>query len=371
MTKLRVGLLFGGRSAEHEVSVASATSIHQALDPTRYQITLIAVDREGRWHLGQPEFLPEATVKGEVVNLPAAPGDGRLVPVEPGSAEFGAQLDVIFPIVHGRGGEDGSLQGLLELAGVPYVGSGILGSALQMDKETSKRLLRAAGLPVLPWVLVRGRTLEADPDEVSRRALEEIGLPLFVKPANQGSSVGIHKVSEPAQLLPALRDAARYDTKVLCEQGIDAREIEVAVLGIDPIEASVPGEIRTDREFYDYEAKYVDEETELLVPAPLEDEQTREVRKLAVDAVLALEGEGLGRVDFLLEHDTGRFYINEVNSLPGFTEASMYPRLWQASGLPYPALLDRLIELAMERHRERNQLETVYRRSESVARGLC
>ncbi len=363
MAKLRVGLLFGGRSVEHEVSLASATSIHQALDPNRYDIKLIAVDREGRWHLGQPEFLPEATVKGEVVNLPVAPGGGQLLPVEPGKGDFGAQLDVILPIIHGRGGEDGSLQGLLELAGVPYVGSGVLGSALQMDKEVSKRLLQAAGLPVLPGMLVRSRRLEADPDEVSRRALEEIGLPLFVKPANQGSSVGIHKVSEPAQLLPALRDAARYDTKVLCEQGIDAREIEVAVLGIDPIEASVPGEIRTDREFYDYEAKYADEQTELLVPAPLDNEQTREVRKLAVDAMMALEGEGMGRVDFLLELDTGHFYINEVNSLPGFTKVSMYPRLWEASGLPYPALLDRLIELAMQRHQERSQLETADRRS--------
>jgi D-alanine-D-alanine ligase len=212
-------------------------------------------------------------------------------------------------------------------------------------------------------MLVRSRRLEANPDEVSQRVLDEIVLPLFVKPANQGSSVGIHKVSEPAQLLPALRDAARYDTKILCEQGIDAREIEVAVLGIDPIEASVPGEIRTDREFYDYEAKYVDEETELLVPAPLDDEQTREVRKLAVDAMTALEGEGMGRVDFLLERTTGDFYINEVNSLPGFTKVSMYPRLWEASGLPYPALLDRLIELAMERHQERSQLETADRRS--------
>lgn len=371
MTKLRVGLLFGGRSVEHEVSVASAASIHQALDPTRYDITLIAVDREGRWHLGQPEIPLEATVKGAVVNLRAAPGDGHLLPVEPGSKDFGARLDVILPIIHGRGGEDGSLQGLLELAGVPYVGSGILGSALQMDKETSKRLLQAAGLPVLPGVLVRSRRLETHPDEVSRRVLEEIGLPLFVKPANQGSSVGIHKVSESAQLLPALRDAARYDTKVLCERGIDAREIEVAVLGIDPIEASVPGEIRTEREFYDYEAKYVDKETKLLVPAPLDDEQTRKVRKLAVDAMMALEGEGMGRVDFLLERDTGHFYINEVNSLPGFTEASMYPRLWEASGLPYPALLDRLIELALERHQERSQLETVNRRREDVASGPC
>lgn len=363
MNKLRVGLLFGGRSVEHEVSVASATSIHKALDPARYDVTLIAVDREGRWRLGQPELPPEASIDGEFVNLPLAAGDRGLVSWETGASAAG--IDVLFPIVHGRGGEDGSLQGLLELAGVPYVGSGVLGSALQMDKETSKRLLRAAGLPVLEWALVRGRELESDAgaEAAVQRALRAVGLPLFVKPANQGSSVGIHKVKTREALLPALRDAARYDAKVLCERAVDAREIEVALLGSDPIEASLPGEIRTEREFYDYEAKYVDEDTELLVPAPLDAEATERVRALAVEAMRALEGSGLGRADFLLERATGEFFINEVNSLPGFTDVSMYPRLWEASGLAYPALLDRLIELALERHREREALETVYRRS--------
>jgi D-alanine-D-alanine ligase len=363
MSKLRVGLLFGGRSVEHEVSIASATSIHKALDPARYTVSLIAVDQQGRWHLGRPELPPEATLEGSVVSLPAAPGHHTLVSSESGALEAAGQIDVIFPIVHGRGGEDGSLQGLLELAGIPYVGSGVLGSALQMDKETSKRLLQAAGLPVLPWALVRSRELESDPEGAAERALREIGLPLFVKPANQGSSVGIGKVEERAQLLPALRDAARYDAKLLCERAVDAREIEVALLGIDPIEASVPGEIRTRREFYDYEAKYVDEETQLLVPAPLEPAQTERVRQLAVRSMQVLEGTGLGRADFLLERGTGEFFINEVNSLPGFTEVSMFPRLWEASGLPYPALLDRLIELALERHRESANLVTLYRRS--------
>jgi D-alanine-D-alanine ligase len=359
--------LFGGRSVEHEVSLASATSIHRALDPTRYDVKLLAVDREGHWHLGTPELPPEASVRGALVSLPAAPGERTLVATAGGSREPAAQVDVIFPIIHGRGGEDGSLQGLLELAGVPYVGSGVLGSALQMDKETAKRLLRAAGLPVLPWVLVRKADLERRPEAEVSRALREIGLPLFVKPANQGSSVGISRVREARQLLPALREAARYDTKILCERAADAREIEVALIGIDPIEASVPGEIRTRRDFYDYEAKYVDEDTELIVPAPLDEEASEEVRSLAIRAMQVLEGEGLARVDFLLERETGRFFVNEVNSLPGFTDVSMFPRLWEASGLAYPALLDRLIELAFERHRSRAELETVYRRPEPVS----
>ncbi len=361
MSKLRVGLLFGGRSVEHEVSLASATSIHKALDPTRYDVALIAVDRQGHWHLGQPELPPEATARGEVVHLPAAPGEDTLVAAGEGALAATTRLDVIFPIIHGRGGEDGSLQGLLEMAGVPYVGSGVLGSALQMDKEVTKRLLHAAGVPVLPWVLVRARELESDPEAAAERALRELGLPIFVKPANQGSSVGIGRVERREALVPMLREAARYDAKVLCEPAVDAREIEVALLGTDPIEASVPGEIRTRRDFYDYVAKYVDEDTELLIPAPLAEEQSREARRLAVLAMEALEGEGIGRADFLFEEQTGRFYLNELNSLPGFTDGSMYPRLWEASGLPYPALLDRLIELALARHRERTSLETVYR----------
>ncbi len=365
MSKLRVGLLFGGRSVEHEVSIASATSIHAALDPNRYDVTLIGVDREGRWRIGSPELPPGAAIEGDVVNLPVTAGERALVADATGAVPEAGRIDVFLPIVHGRGGEDGSLQGLLEMAGVPYVGSGVLGSALQMDKETSKRLLRAADLPVLDWELVRGRDLadDAAAETAAERVLRAIGLPLFVKPANQGSSVGIHKVSEAAELLPALRDASRYDDKILCERGVDAREIEVALLGIDPIEASVPGEIRVAGDWYDYEAKYVAEDTELLVPAPLDAEATEECRELAIRAMETLEGAGLGRVDFLLEKQTGAFYINEVNSLPGFTEASMYPRLWEATGLPYPALLDRLIELALEQHRKRVGFETVYRRS--------
>jgi D-alanine-D-alanine ligase len=362
MDKLRVGLIFGGRSVEHEVSIASATSIQRALDPTRYEVTLVAIDHEGRWHRGSPKLPPEASVRGDLVDLPAAPGSHTLVPAGRGELVPASDLDVIFPIVHGRGGEDGSLQGLLELAGIPYVGSGVLGSAIQMDKEVTKRLLRAAGVPVAPWVLVREAELRRDAAAAAARALREVPTPLFVKPANQGSSVGISRVTDPAELEAALAFAARYDTKILVEPAIDAREIEVALLGNEKLEASLPGEIRTRRDFYDYEAKYVDEDTELIVPAELDEARTQAVQQLAIRAGEILECEGLGRVDFLLERATGAFLVNEVNSLPGFTESSMYPRLWEASGLPYPALLDRLIELARSRHRVRDRLETLYRR---------
>ena len=366
MSKLRVGLLFGGRSVEHEVSVSSAGSIFRALDPARYEVHLVAIDQEGRWHLAPPALPPQQSLgsglhSGREVRLPAVPGPAMLLPVGGGDARPVAELDVIFPIVHGRGGEDGSLQGLLELAGVAYVGSGVLGSALQMDKEVSKRLLVAAGLPVLPWRLVRATDLAQAPQSVVGRLLDELELPVFVKPANLGSSVGIHRVAQRDELLPALQDALRYDPKVLVEKGIPARDVEVALLGDDPVEASVPGEIRTRREWYDYEAKYVDEATELLVPAPISEALARALRDTAIQAYTALEGRGFARVDFLVDRATEAFYVNELNSLPGFTDVSMYPRMWEASGLPYPALLDRLIELALESHRQRAALETQYK----------
>jgi D-alanine-D-alanine ligase len=361
MDRRRVGLLFGGRSVEHEVSIASATSVLGALDPDRYDISLIAIAPDGSWHLGSPALPPGAAIAGEEVSLSANPASHTLVSVSGRDLEAAADLDVIFSVIHGSGGEDGSLQGLLDMAGIAYVGSGVLGSAIQMDKEVSKRLLVAAGVPVVPWVTVRAAALQHDAAAEVEGVISELGLPVFVKPANLGSSVGISRVAESPELLPALREAARYDSKILVERGLDAREIEVALLGNDPIEASVPGEIRTDHDWYDYEAKYADDATELLVPAPLSDEQTRHVQSLAIAAMRALEGAGIGRADFLLDNLTGEFFVNEVNSLPGFTEASMYPRLWEASGLPYPTLLDRLIELALERHDERSALSTVYR----------
>jgi D-alanine-D-alanine ligase len=362
MSKLRVGLVYGGRSVEHEVSLQSAASVLRNLDPSRYEVWLLAVGHEGSWRLGAPgSSLESALARGTPVLLPASPESRALVPLA-GSDAGAVSLDVLFPIVHGRGGEDGTLQGLLELAGLPYVGAGVLGSAVQMDKEISKRLLEQAGLPVAPWRCVHRFELARDARGVAQRAADELGLPVFVKPANSGSSVGIQKVKEARALARALAEASRYDTKLLVEQAIDAREIEVAVLGNDEPEASVPGEIRPRREWYDYEAKYVDESTELLVPAPLAEEEAERARDLALRAYRVLEGAGLGRVDFLMERASGTLYLNEVNSLPGFTEMSMYPRLWEASGLPYPQLLDRLIELALERHRVRVALETTFRR---------
>ncbi len=297
MTKLRVGLLFGGRSVEHEVSIASATSILKALDPSRYDVELIAVDHEGRWHLGAPALPPDRATSGEEIVLPAAPGLRTLLSRPNEGPRERAGVDVIFPIIHGRGGEDGCLQGLLELAELPYVGSGVLGSAIQMDKEVAKRLLSAAGLPVTPWRAFHARELPLSPSALAEleRAFE---LPVFAKPANSGSSVGISKVERWSDLPKALAKAARFDHKLLVEQGVDAREIEVALLGSDRIEASVVGEIRTQHGFYDYEAKYVDEGTELLVPAPIDEASSERARELAVRAMQVLEGEGLGRVDF-------------------------------------------------------------------------
>jgi D-alanine-D-alanine ligase len=359
MPKIRVGIVYGGRSVEHEVSIHSATSILQALDPSRYDVSLIAISTDGRWHIGDPKMLPAAVVNAEEVTLPAIPGERTLVSVASGSPA--AQLDVMVPIVHGTGGEDGCLQGFLELAGVPYVGAGVLGSAIQMDKDVSKRLLEAAGLPVAPWITLLASELGAR-DRVEERVLRAIGLPCFVKPANTGSSVGISKVKRRGELAAALREASRYDEKLLVEQAIDAREIEIAVLGNESPEASVPGEIVPHKEWYDYEAKYVDESTELIVPAAVSEEVAAELQRLALEAFRVLEGSGLARVDFFLERGTDRIYVNELNSLPGFTEVSMYPRLWQASGLPYPALLDRLIELALERGKRRERLERTYQR---------
>jgi D-alanine-D-alanine ligase len=366
MARIRIGLLFGGRSVEHEVSLSSATSIFHALDPDKYDVTLIAVDPEGRWRIGAgPELLPEKAVTGDEVRLPAVPG-ANLVALGPagtpgapaGEGADPSPIDVVFPIIHGRGGEDGSLQGLLDLAEIPYVGSGVLSSAVQMDKDVAKRLLKVAGLPVVPDVVLRGADIAEGRRAAAQAAIDSLGLPVFVKPANSGSSVGISKATDLGSLLEAIATAARYDTKVVIEKAIDAREVEVAVLGNDCPEASVPGEIVPSHEFYDYESKYLDESTELRIPAPIPEDLGKRIRSMAIEAFQALEGEGIARVDFFVERETGDLYINELNSLPGFTESSMFPRLWAASGLSYPALLDRMIELAVERAERRARLET-------------
>jgi D-alanine-D-alanine ligase len=359
MTKLRVGLLFGGRSVEHEVSIASATSIWSALDRDRYDAVPLAIDHDGCWHRGDPDEPLERALNGPELTVPVAPSGGALLPIGPGSDALEAlQLDVIFPIVHGRGGEDGSLQGVLEMAEIPYVGSGVLGSSVQMDKDVAKRLLAAEGVPVVPWRTLPHR--EVGREQALAAAADELDFPVFAKPANSGSSVGIGKASDLAELRRAVADAARFDTKIVIEKGIDAREIEVAVIGHHTPEASVPGEIVPSHEFYDYEAKYSDDATQLLIPAPIDESDSKHIRELATRAFSILESSGLARVDFLLDRNNGEFYVNEVNSLPGFTDSSMFPRLWEATGLTYPKLLDRLIELAQQRHQERAALITHY-----------
>jgi len=368
MGKLRVGLLFGGRSVEHDVSIVSATSILNALDRSRYEVSLIGVDPEGRWHLAENAKALKDVLDETGVFLPAMPGETRLLRSGDEGAEVArqrgplgaaARLDVVFPIIHGRGGEDGALQGLLELADVPYVGSGVLSSALQMDKDVAKRLLAAAGLPVTPWVGFSASSLaRLGARGAAERAEAELGLPAFAKPANSGSSIGISKAQTLPELVSAIALAQRYDRKVLVESAVDAREIEVAVLGNDEPEASICGEIRSHRSFYDYEAKYHDDTTELIIPADLEPQESEQLRAMAIAAFRALDAEGMARVDFLFDRRTRRAYVNELNSLPGFTSVSMYPKLWEASGLAYPRLLDRLIELALERHDRRAKLET-------------
>jgi len=364
MEKLRVGLLFGGRSVEHDVSIVSATSILGALDRERYEVSLVGVDSEGIWHLASAETALRTALNAPRVFLPASPGPTELKLDRVGSSDpksLGplARLDVIFPIIHGRGGEDGALQGLLDLADVPYVGSGVLSSALQMDKDFAKRILRNAGLPVTPWLSfgsaeLRRRGLPA----AAERVAAELGLPVFVKPVNSGSSIGIARAETTAEVVAALADASRYDRKILVEVAVDAREIEVAVLGNEEPEASVAGEIRAAQAFYDYDSKYRDAATELIIPAEIDPAKALAIREAAISAYLALDAEGMARVDFLMDRDTGVFYVNELNSAPGFTDGSMYPKLWEASGLSYPRLLDRLIEFALDRHAERSKLET-------------
>jgi D-alanine-D-alanine ligase len=334
--------LFGGRSGEHEVSIRSATSVIHALAGSRYEVIPVAITKEGRW-------LPPA----ESVRL--LPGDAQsststetavTLSKEPGST---SGVDVVFPVLHGTFGEDGTVQGLLELADVAYVGAGVIGSACGMDKDVMKRLFREAGLPTVPHLtMLRGEFRERIAE-----AEKQFGYPLFVKPANLGSSVGISKAHDAEELRVALDLAAHHDRKILVEPAIDGREIECSVLGNDRPEASVPGEIIPSRELYDYEAKYLDEGSRLLIPAPLTEQQTQEVQRLAVGAFRAIECCGLARVDFFLERATGHILLNEIHTMPGFTSISMYPKLWEASGVPYKELIDRLIQLALERHADK------------------
>ncbi len=375
--KLRVGVLFGGRSGEHEISLRSARSILQAIDRRKYEVVELGITREGRWLSGQPAramLTAEAAEPGTARRDPrgraaggaaATTAAGISIAAAAGEPAAGTGLDVVFPVLHGTFGEDGTVQGLFELADVAYVGSGVLGSAAAMDKDAMKRLFAAAGLPMTPHVTILRSAWRADPGRAMRRIDKELRYPLFVKPANLGSSVGISKVKTRAEISAAMELAANFDRKIVIEQGVGGpgvkpRELEVAVLGNDAPEASVVGEIIPAREFYDYEAKYElsgPDESRCLIPARLTAAQTNKIRAMAVAAFQACECSGLARVDFLMapasQGRPAEILLNEVNTLPGFTSISMYPKLWIASGVPYLKLIDRLIELAMERHKER------------------
>ena len=387
----RIGILFGGPSGEHEVSIQSAINIHRALDPERYEKILIGMDLQGAWRIASPghpllvgangsDALSEipadpaqpagaakpsgAAVSPDGLRInPAAPvvipeaGSGRVILVDLATAAPRQEIDVFFPIAHGTFGEDGCLQGLLKLLGAPFVGAGVLGSAAGMDKDVMKRLMRDAGIPIPRFVVVRSR----ERDQISFDVLSKtLGTPLFVKPCNLGSSVGIHKITDAESFDAALADAFRYDLKVIIEEGIRGREIECSVLGNDSPLASVPGEIIVHADFYSYYAKYIDPDGAALeIPARLDKTKAQEIRDLAVRAFEALECQGMARVDFFLKED-GAVLVNELNTLPGFTRISMYPKMWEASGLPYGKLLDRLIELALERHEAESRLKRTY-----------
>jgi D-alanine-D-alanine ligase len=356
----------------------SARSVLKVIDPNKYDVTLIGITRQGKWVAGGDPLaalaggdlgqMAEAALLGE-------PGKHELLALQ-GSAANGvhravqlsavAELDVIFPLLHGPYGEDGTVQGLLELADLPYVGAGVLASAVAMDKAVCKEILRAKGIPVVDWLVARRAEIDQDVDGVVSRAEALFGYPMFTKPANLGSSVGVVKAHSRAELRAALHESARYDRRVLVERGINAREIEVSVLGNDDPVASVPGEVVPSREFYDYEAKYIDDASGLLIPAPIPPETAALARTYAVQAFKAVDGAGMARADFLLDKDSGALYLGELNTLPGFTRISMYPKLWEASGLGYAALVDRLVELALERQAEKDR--TIKQREDREAK---
>ena len=386
MKKLKVGVLFGGRSGEHEVSLLSASSVLDAIDKNKFEVVPIGITKTGRWvtalhaerllsgkheegrHLraGDPETTPSAAIlaKGEDILVPPVPAQSGITPLQskpaPADLPEPLQVDVIFPVLHGTFGEDGTIQGLLELADVPYVGAGVLGSAAGMDKDVMKRLFRDAGLPIVRHVTALRTEWESQPKKVRTQIEKTLRYPVFVKPANLGSSVGISKVHDRSELDAAMKAAAAYDRKIVIEQGVGsgnekAREIEVSVLGNDDPKASVAGEIIPSAEFYDYSAKYLDEGSRLVIPAKLPKKQMQLVQKLAVAAFRAVDGAGLARVDFLMHPRTGKIFVNEINTMPGFTAISMYPKMWAASGLPYPDLITRLIDLALERYAEKKK----------------
>jgi D-alanine-D-alanine ligase len=396
MKKLRVGILFGGRSGEHEVSLLSAASVLKAIDKDKYDVVPIGITKDGRWltatdaeNLLQGKLIPEARnlragdpettqaaavlARGEAVVVPPEPvrREGGLVPFQTDAAltrrasDRAINVDVIFPVLHGTFGEDGTIQGLLELADIAYVGAGVLGSAAGMDKDVMKSLLVAAGIPIVKHVTVLRSAWEKDSKKVRKIVESKLRYPVFVKPANLGSSVGISKAHDRKELGPAIEEAAKFDRKVVIEQGVGgrknkAREIECSVLGNDEPVASVPGEIVPVKEFYDYNAKYLDEGSELMIPAKLTKAETKKVQELAVRCFRAVDCSGLARVDFLMDPLTRKIFLNEINTMPGFTAISMYPKLWAASGVAYPNLIDKLIQYGLERHQDKKRNQ--YRR---------
>ena len=351
--RLRVGVLFGGRSGEHEVSLASAASVIRGLDPDKYEAVPIGISKEGHWLIGgaAQKLLPDVLKGGHRIVMAADPTDAALIPLD--GSGMGQRLDVVFPVMHGTYGEDGTIQGLLDLAGLPFVGAGVLGSAIGMDKDVAKKLLQHAKIPVVPWVTVYRADWERDPAAIEKQIEKKFRYPLFVKPATLGSSVGMTKVHSRLELAPALDLASEFAMKILVERAVSAREIEVSVLGNHDPKASVPGEIVPHREFYDYTAKYLEEGTALLIPAKLKPAQIKKIQSMAVSAFRTLELAGMARVDFFLEKKGGKLYLNEVNTIPGFTSISMYPKLWEATGIPFRELIDRLISLALEVHQEK------------------
>lgn len=368
-TKTRVGLIFGGRSGEHEVSLRSARSVMAAIDHEKYEVVPIGITKEGHWTLGGVELLEMGDEPLQPAALLGDPSQRALMQVRHEGDQVTlsnvAELDLVFPILHGPYGEDGTMQGLLELAGLPYVGSGVVGSAVAMDKVIFKKVMQAENLPILPYLLLLRSEWNQDPDRAIEQVESALDYPVFTKPANLGSSVGISKCDNRVELEAGLAEAARFDRRLVIEQGIDAREIECSVLGNDNPIASIAGEVMPSRDFYSYQAKYQDEgedASDLLIPAPISDEMMAQVQAWAVQAYKAIDCAGLARVDFLLEKEgqrgeLPRLFINEINTIPGFTSISMYPKLWKASGISYSELIDRLIELALERYEEKERTQ--------------
>jgi len=384
-SKLRVGVIFGGRSGEHEVSLRSAESVINAIDRSRYDIVPIAITKEGRWLVSgdATALLPQAVMSSDqhreitIVGDPTRSGLWRLddsgraasdsglwtsdaaTAAEESSADQ-STIDVVVPVLHGTYGEDGTIQGLLEMAGVPYVGCGVLASAAGMDKIVMKQLFIAAGLLVADWDWFPRSQWESSREGVLSRIQERLGLPVFVKPANLGSSVGVSKARNARELAAAIDDAARYDRRIVIEREVTGREIEISVLGNDEPIASQPGEIKPGREFYDYADKYLDTGSQAVIPADLPEATIKQIQADAITAFRAIDGAGLARVDFFVEAGSERVIINEINTMPGFTSISMFPKMWEASGIPYSELIDRLIQLALERHRDKSRNLTSY-----------